>query len=344
LPDDGYMIDSAVHTRNRGSAERLRSQREPTFERRPAAEDSQTWDTERRPGPIVVGVDGRERSKDALALAARLAERTGGDLLLVHAHGYGPLEKIVGDDGYRALVRTAFNASFDQVKQVVGERRARELRAIPDASPAAGLQRIAEDEGAQTIVVGPSRHTGLSRFRPGSVSERLLSGATVPVAVAPAGYSRRERPLARVVCAFDGSPESRLALNWAEALTGRSDTDLIVYSVHSPPAFGDVQGGLFSRESTNQALRSELERAQREALLGHTARGIVMSGDPGRTLARATRTADLLVMGSRGYGPVRAALLGGVSQYVVHHASCPVVVCPRGAAMPESDVNGDGDG
>jgi len=333
------MIDSAIHTRHRGSAERLRSLREHTFERRRASDEPRARDTERRPGPIVVGVDGRKRSKDALALAARLAERTGGDLLLVHTHGYGPLEKIVGDDGYRALVRTAFTASYYQVKEIVGERHAREMRAIPDASPAAGLQRIAESEDAQTIVVGPSRRTRLG------VSERLLSGATVPVAVAPAGYSRRERLLARVVCAFDGSPESRLALNWAEELTRLSDAHLRVLSVHSPPAFGHFAvGGLFSRESANQALRSELERQQREALISRSARGLVMSGDPARTLARATKNADLLVMGSRGYGPVRAALLGGVSQYVIRHASCPVVVCPRGAGVPENDVTGSGDG
>jgi len=242
------------------------------------------------------------------------------------------------------LVRTAFKASYYQVKEIVGERYARELRAIPDASPAAALQRIAESEGAQTIVVGPSRRTGLGRLRPGSVSDRLLSGATVPVAVAPAGYSRRERLLARVVCAFDGSPESRLALNWAEELTRRSDADLTVYSVHSPPVFGHLGvGGLFSRESANQALRSELEREQREALTGRSARGLVMSGDPARTLARATKNADLMVMGSRGYGPVRAALAGAVSQYVIRHASCPVVVCPRGAGVSENDVSGTGD-
>ena len=332
------MIDSAVHTRHRGSAERLRSRREHTFERRRATEEPRARNTERRAGPIVVGVDGRKRSKDALALAARLSERTGGDLLLVHAHGYGPLEKILGEDGYRALVRTAFTVSFHQVRGILGERYAREMRSIPDASPAAGLQRIAESEGAQAIVVGPSRRTGLGRFRPGSVSERLLSGATVPIAIAPAGYARRERQLARVVCAFDGSPESSLALNWAEELTRQSDADLTVYSVHSPPAFGHVGvAGVSSRESVSKALRSELERQQREALIGRSARGLVMSGDPARTLARATKRADLLVMGSRGYGPVRAALLGGVSQHVIRHASCPVVVCPRGAG-----AQGDG--
>jgi universal stress protein family protein len=135
------MSESALRTRHRGSVERLQPRRERTFERHHAPAEARRRDAEHGPGPIVVGVDGRKRSKDALALAAALAERTGGDLLLVHAHGYGPLEHVLGDDGYRALVRTAFNAGFYQVKDVVGDRHAREMRAIPDVSPAAGLQR-----------------------------------------------------------------------------------------------------------------------------------------------------------------------------------------------------------
>jgi nucleotide-binding universal stress UspA family protein len=287
---------------------------------------------ERGAGPIVVCVDGRKRSKDALALAATLAEHTGGDLLLVHAQGYGPLEHVLGDDGYRALVRTAFNASFYQVKDVVGERRAREMRAIPDVSPGAGLERIAASEGARMIVVGPSSRVGLGRLRPGSVGERLLSGASVPVAIAPSGYASGERRLATVVCAFDGSPESSLALDWADELARRDDTQLRVISVHSPIAFGDLGfDGAVSRETANEALREEIEREKLEAITGRRAHAVVLTGNPAKELARASKETDILVMGSRGYGPVRATLLGGVSQYVIRHASCPVVVCPRGA-------------
>jgi nucleotide-binding universal stress UspA family protein len=326
------MSHSAIHTSNRGSAGRVQPRREHIFKRRHAGAKARGRDAERGPGSIVVGVDGRKRSKDALALAATLAEYTGGDLQLVHAHGYGPLEHILGDGGYRALVRTAFNASFYQVKEVVGEGHAREMRAIPDASPAAGLGRIAESEGAQMIVVGPSRRTGLGRLRPSGVTERLLSGASVPVAVAPRGYSSGERRLATVACAFDGSPEARLALDWADELARRSDAQLRVISVHSPIAFGDLGvDGAFSRESTNEALRDAIEREQLEAITGRRAHAVVLTGNPARELARASRDTDILVMGSRGYGPVRATLLGGVSQYVLRHSSCAVVVCPRGA-------------
>lgn len=335
------MSDSALQTNHRGSVERLRPRREHSFARRGTPAAAPRPDAERRPGPIVVGVDGRSGSKDALALAATFAEHTGGDLQLVHAHGYGHLEHILGDDGYRALVRTAFNATFYQVRAVVGEGHAREMRAIPDTSAAAGLQRIAASEGAQLIVVGASSRMGLGRLRPGSIGERLLSGASVPVAIAPAGYSYGERRLATVACAFDGSPESRLALDWADGLARRDDAQLRVISVHSPVAFGDLGlDGTVSRRSINEALREEVEGEQLAAITGRRAHAVVLSGTPAKELARASREADILVMGSRGYGPVRATLLGGVSQYVIRHASCPVVVCPRGALDADSTTAG----
>jgi Universal stress protein family len=38
-----------------------------------------------------------------------------------------------------------------------------------------------------------------------------------------------------------------------------------------------------------------------------------------------------MIMGSRGYGPLRAALLGGVSHALVRKAACPVIILPRGS-------------
>ena len=61
------------------------------------------------------------------------------------------------------------------------------------------------------------------------------------------------------------------------------------------------------------------------------ASSLVLSGDPAEELARQSREFDLLVLGSRGYGPVRRVFLGGVAHGVVKSAACPVVVMPRSA-------------
>jgi nucleotide-binding universal stress UspA family protein len=54
-------------------------------------------------------------------------------------------------------------------------------------------------------------------------------------------------------------------------------------------------------------------------------------GDPVEELAKRSEAADLLLTGSRGYGPMRAVLLGSVSGRLVREADCPVIVVPRGA-------------
>ena len=61
-------------------------------------------------------------------------------------------------------------------------------------------------------------------------------------------------------------------------------------------------------------------------------------GEPEVSLVDLSRHLDLLVMGSRGYGPTRAVLLGGVSRRVSAEAACPVLIIPRGAARSLEDM------
>jgi len=69
----------------------------------------------------------------------------------------------------------------------------------------------------------------------------------------------------------------------------------------------------------------------------HVETAIVLGGPVG-DLVRQSEDADLLVLGSRGYGPRRAVLLGGVSGRVVRRAACPVIVVPRGVERPLEDL------
>ena len=76
------------------------------------------------------------------------------------------------------------------------------------------------------------------------------------------------------------------------------------------------------------------ERAVAEATAGETGIEVepdVSVGDPADFLIAASERLDLLICGSRGYGPTRAVLLGGVSRRVSSEAHCPVIVLPRGA-------------
>jgi nucleotide-binding universal stress UspA family protein len=77
---------------------------------------------------------------------------------------------------------------------------------------------------------------------------------------------------------------------------------------------------------------------------GERVRAELVTGNAVEEISRRSTDADLLVMGSRGYGPRRAVLLGGVSGRVVREASCPVVVVPRGVSAHVEDLLGDSAG
>jgi nucleotide-binding universal stress UspA family protein len=284
--------------------------------------------------PIIVGVEGTEHSADAIALADLVAERLEAPLMLVRTHSYDELSRPLDQREYEQIVHSMFGSTFPQIQALVSANRDREMRVIGANSPAAGLQRIAEQEEARLIVLGPAHRSGLGRVQPGSVGERLLSGAPAPVAIAPRGYADTQRGLEHVATAFDGSPESSQALEWAANLTRGADTRLRVVSVHAPVAFPHGSaGGAFVSESVGRALRRDLAQQHAAAIASHgdSADGMLRDGDPATVLVDASRDADILVLGSRGYGPLRAVLLGSVSQAVIRHATCPIVVVPRTA-------------
>ena len=231
------------------------------------------------------------------------------------------------------LMRSLSEAGFAQVQDLVSNHHEPAFRVAHAVSPADGLRQIAEQEDAQLIVIGPSYTSGLGRLRPRSVGEKLLSEGRLPVAIAPRGYAEAEHSLSLIASAFDGSPESRRALDWAAHLTTSAAGQLRVISVHTPMP---VAGLGFTAQSVNPGLRQDLKREQAAAVavLGGPVEAVVRDGSPAGVLVEASREADLLVMGSRGHGPLPAALLGGVAHHVVRHAACPVVIHPHRAGRP----------
>jgi nucleotide-binding universal stress UspA family protein len=196
---------------------------------------------------------------------------------------------------------------------------------------------LAADGGASLIVVGSSHRSGLGRVHPGSVTESVLAGSPVPVAVAPRDYAKHGGDLRRIGCGFDGSSESREALEWAISAARGRQAQVVALSVHSPVAFGGVStASRLGYRSANDALRAGLEAKLQQAVesldAGTSVTGRMLDGDPVTLLRDASAELDLMVLGSRGYGPVRTLLLGSVSRALVRDAACPVMVLPRSRA------------
>jgi nucleotide-binding universal stress UspA family protein len=282
---------------------------------------------------VIVGVDASERSRDALALAEALSEPDG-RLLIVYAHPFGELASLLTEGDEERLVREGAESVARQAHEVLEGATEREMRIVAGRSPAAVLQQLAVETEAGLIAVGSSERSRLGKVLAGSVAEALLSGSPVPVAVAPAGYASATRPpLGLIGCAYDGSAEARHALRYAGHLAARLAARLQIIGVHQPLGFGSVSvSGSFGYQSANAATREALQAELDDAsnlLASGNATTLLLDGPAAATLIAQSGELDLLVAGSRGYGPVRRVLVGSVSRALVRDASCPIVVVPR---------------
>ena len=133
----------------------------------------------------------------------------------------------------------------------------------------------------------------------------------------------------RIVVGVDGSEGSKTALRWAVRQAGFTGAALeAVIGWQYPAFFGwapvgidDVDFGQVAAQTLTETLDEVLGPDRPGSLLAR-----VVAEHPAQALVEASKDAELLVVGSRGYGGFADALLGSVSTYCVHHAHCPVTV------------------
>jgi nucleotide-binding universal stress UspA family protein len=215
-----------------------------------------------------------------------------------------------------------------------------QIKIIADLSSAKALHELAHAEQAALLIVG-STHTGhAGRVLPGSTGERLTHGAPCSVAVVPKGYrDRPEAPLRRIGVAYNETDEAKAATVAAAALARAFDAELELIGVVSTeyfttPALMTAEGIETMRRGVEEHVQESLEAAIAALPEGVTAHARRVTGEPVDVLTTASADLDLLVTGSRGYGPLHSVLVGGVSGRLLRNAQCPVIVVPRGIEAP----------
>jgi nucleotide-binding universal stress UspA family protein len=136
----------------------------------------------------------------------------------------------------------------------------------------------------------------------------------------------------RILVGIDGSSTASAALQWALAYADDDDVLVLVHGWTIPVMGGRVQYPAAVMGDLEAAAHQLVAAAAAEASVGDDGPKVeahVEMIEPGPMLAELSKKADLVVVGSRGFGPIRTALLGSVSNYVVQHAECPVVVIPQ---------------
>ena len=263
---------------------------------------------------------------DVLAFATRWAG--GGPVEVVTVY---PAQAPIGpgrlDAEWVAENRQEAERILGEAREHVGAGAAR-FRSLPAESAPRGLHDAMVDAGSGTPAVLGSRNTrGVRRTAPGSTADRLLTGAPGPVAIVPWDYE--EAPptrIARIAVAWIDTADGRAALEAARTAAARLDARVEIVTAVPDTRVRPAQGepGRFAEEQRadyRDALRSAAAPGESTRLLDGPVVDALTDLRPEDT--------DLLVCGSRGYGPARRVLLGGVSARVLRQARVPVLVVPR---------------
>lgn len=305
------------------------------------------------PRRIVIGLDDSPEGADAVMLGGVLAEVLAAKPIVLSALPYPRyLVSAASTATISAALEEDTRERFEAARGMIGSLDP-DMRAVANPSPARALYGVASDEDALAVVVGSHHRGALGRVKPGSAGRALLHGGPCAVAVAPRGYAKRpEHSFVRIGVAFDGSAESWNALETGIALVARLHGTLLVLTAAMPPQYGygslalvgDGEVQNTEQLAKSRSLRLAAERIPREV----DAATRLLNGDPVHVLTEETEELDLIILGSRGYGPLRRTLLGSVAAGVMTSATCPALVLPRAAgsdplrlkaARPPSEVS-----
>ncbi|MFZ2175583.1 MAG: universal stress protein [Rhodococcus sp. (in: high G+C Gram-positive bacteria)] len=285
--------------------------------------------------PVVVGIDGSQAATDAARWAAAVAERVHRPLLLAHTYPdeamfYNGTAMMI-DAQFMQQMRDDSNTMLETVeKRVLADHPGLAVeRDVRSGTASSHLIELSRE--ARMVVVGARGTGAVADYLLGSTMLRTVNHAQCPVAVFRGGSAAV--PDGRgVVVGVDGSAISEKAVEQAFAFADTFGVELDAVHAWS----GERMHGL-GRASTHVdwSAYEEAEKAVlSESLAGWCDRypdvrvhGSSVEGVPADILLQRAADAQLLVVGSHGRGTVAGSLLGSVSQNLVHHAPCPVLVC-----------------
>ena len=272
---------------------------------------------------IIVGYDGSDEARDALALAGVLRDPEG-VVTAVCAPSNAP-----GASAERTLARLGEGADTAPWLQT---------RSLAASAGAEGLLHVVHETGADLFALGSSHRSEAGLTLTGPVARRLLAGCRSPVAVAPKGYRGRTSDPSVVTIAFEAEGEAASAVQEGIRLAQSLGAGVQLLCVVPPLPPWALDAGVdagYSRGDVEQHHLSSfghlLEGAMAFVPAGMVAEGRMLEGRPAAVLLRELkRGVDLLVMASPGVRPVAGVRPGTTAIAVMRSCPCPVLLTPTG--------------
>jgi nucleotide-binding universal stress UspA family protein len=299
---------------------------------------------------ILVAIDGSEHSEAALDEITHRHSPPGSEVrvisvvnppmplaeesLATSAGYHGELEKMEREQARRAIEKAA-----GRLRDSLDGDSVKITTEVLSGSPKQVILEEAEAFGADLIVVGSHGHGAFERFLLGSVSQAVALHAKCSVEIVRS--PRSELEMMRILVAIDGSEQSEAAVDEIVRWHYPADSEVRVISVIEPPYFPTTYPGegvdmkLYGEmeKYAGEVARAAVEKAAAKLRADAGSRQLnvttkVISGSPKEAILEEAEAfgADLIVVGSHGYGMLERFLLGSVSQAVALHAKCSVEI------------------
>ena len=295
--------------------------------------------------PILVGVDGSEAARTALLWAAGVARNRGRELRIAYGLDLDSARRVfncydISEPAVSERLR-AHGASLVERDALAVRRMLPELRVSTEVSPEHPTHMLVHHSATAYFLVLGAHGTGGSAVHIGSILLSVTSRAEGPVVVVRAAPATPADPRTSgpVVVGVDGGPIGDTAVAAAFEEASERGAELVAVHAWSDLAFGSFAGDPYTWfptseiEVNEEAILAERLAGWQEKYPHVSVRRHISIADPAPHLQQWSDIAQLIVVGSRGRGSFRGLLLGSVSNFLVQHANCPVMVvrASRGA-------------
>ena len=292
------------------------------------------------PTRILLAADGSEDARRAVRSATELSLELDSELHVVYVapeypyvHAYYDLRHREEENRYRDKDMQTLDRCAVHVGEAGGTVAGSHLMAGDAASQ---IAELAEELGIGLVVLGSRGLGRLRRALMGSVSTGVLRHAHCSVLIVRGHEDEREPFLGKLLVAVDGSEEATAAAQAATEMGRVAGAEVHVayamqeerYRPHLGPEMweGWEEGFEEAKRSVRSWVEKEAQRMRGEGAI--TVEPHLLIGRPDAAIVWLAEelSADLVLVGSRGLGAMRRTLIGSVSDSVVRHAHCPVLV------------------
>jgi nucleotide-binding universal stress UspA family protein len=293
---------------------------------------------------VLVGYSPQARDHGGLALAAMLARSSGEALVVccVVPDRWETASVARVDVEYAEHLNGLARDALTDAKEFLGEHADAEFVVRTGRSVPTTLAKEAAAREARVLVLGSSSHGSWGYVALGSVTDRMLHSAEIPVALAPLGFRAKGGSVVRrATVGLDGTRLSEAGLVATAMMTRQVAIDLrvITFAVRGRTMY-PTQAGYRAEDMVIQAWREQAEAMQNKALKWLATHegvstpsevAIVDGRDWGDALDRVGWVeGDVLVLGSSPHGPLSRVFLGSTATKILQHSPVPVILIPAG--------------